>query len=203
MTSILCASVLHAVIFATGATEVVADIPPATAKAEQAVSRSELPASHAKSDVSSANSSADKSGKADVKTESYDVAHQETVETGKPIIVMVGTDWCGPCQTMKKKILPQVRERGLLKKVAFAIVNADREHELAQRLTGGGPIPQLVMFRKTSEGWKRRKLVGGQSVEQVQEFIKEGLALDESDREISADAEDEADSPSEKTDKTS
>jgi len=201
MTPILCASLLQAMILAAGATEVVAEIPQTNAKTEQAVSKSELPADHAKSNTDGADPAGSKSDKADAKAESYDAARQETIETGKPIVVMVGTDWCGPCQMMKKKILPQVRDRGLLKRVAFAIVNAARERDLAQKLTGGGPIPQLVMFRKTSDGWKRRKLVGGQSVEQVQEFIKEGLVLDEIDNG-SADAEDETDSPSENTDTT-
>jgi thioredoxin-like negative regulator of GroEL len=113
----------------------------------------------------------------------YAEARETVTETGRPMVVMVSTDWCPPCQTMKKAILPRVRERGLLKKVVFAIVNPDRDRELAEQLTGGGPIPQLVMFRKTSEGWVRKKLIGGQSVETVEEFIKDGLAKDEADKE--------------------
>jgi thiol-disulfide isomerase/thioredoxin len=79
--------------------------------------------------------------------ETYAEAHRTTVKTGKPMVVMVSTDWCPPCQVMKKKILPRVRQRGLLRKVAFAMVNPDRDGELAEKITGGGPIPQLVMFR--------------------------------------------------------
>ena len=105
----------------------------------------------------------------------YEEARLATTETGKPLVVMIGTDWCPPCQTMKKTVMPRVREGGLLRKVAFALVNPDREHELAEKLTGGGPIPQLVMFRKKGNGWVRKKLVGGQSVEAVERFIKEGV----------------------------
>jgi hypothetical protein len=83
---------------------------------------------------------------------------------------------------MKKTVLPRVRERGLLRKVAFAMVNPDRDGELAEKLTGGGPIPQLVMFRRTADGWIRKKLIGGQTVETVEEFISEGLAQDEADK---------------------
>ena len=79
---------------------------------------------------------------------------------------------------MKKTILPRVREHGLFRRVTFALVNPDRDGELANEITGGGPIPQLVMFRKTAKGWVRKKLVGGQSVETVEEFINEGLASD-------------------------
>jgi thioredoxin-like negative regulator of GroEL len=123
--------------------------------------------------------------KADTKTtdaETYSAAHRETVETGKPMVVMVGTDWCSPCQTMKKTILPRVRERGFFRKIVFAMVNPDRESKLAQEITGGGPVPQLVMFRKTSNGWVRKKLIGSQSEEAVEKFIDEGLEADKSEK---------------------
>jgi thioredoxin-like negative regulator of GroEL len=115
-------------------------------------------------------------------TDSYADARRLTEETGRPMLVMVGTDWCGPCQQMKKTILPQVRQHGLLRRVAFAMVNADRDQALAQKLTGGGPVPQLVMYRKTAGGWLRRKLVGGQSVETIEQFINEGLAANEAEQ---------------------
>lgn len=117
-----------------------------------------------------------------VETDNYAAAQRVAEKTGKPIVVMVGTDWCSPCQMMKKTILPRVREHGLFRRVSFAMVNADRESELANEITGGGPVPQLVMFRKTTKGWVRKKLIGGQSVETVEEFIKDGLASDAADK---------------------
>ncbi len=119
--------------------------------------------------------------------ETYAEAHRSTVETGKPLVVMVGTDWCQPCQTMKRTVLPRLRERGFFKKIAFALVNPDRDGKLAEELIGGGPVPQLVMFRKTSKGWMRRKLVGGQSEEAVEQFIKEGLTADEAEKNAAVD----------------
>jgi thioredoxin-like negative regulator of GroEL len=79
---------------------------------------------------------------------------------------------------MKKTVMPSVREHGLLRQVAYAIVNPDRDQKLAEELTGGGPIPQLLMFRRKDDGWVRKKLVGGQTVEAVEEFIKDGLDKD-------------------------
>jgi thioredoxin-like negative regulator of GroEL len=104
--------------------------------------------------------------------ETYAEAHKAMIETGKPMVVMVGTDWCGPCQKMKKTVLPEVRRHGLLRRVAFALVNADREQSLAGKLIGKGPVPQLIMFHKTDKGWQKKKLVGGQSVETVESFIR-------------------------------
>lgn len=114
--------------------------------------------------------------------ETYAEARRQITETGRPMVVMVGTDWCGPCQSMKRNVLPKLRERGLFKKVVFAQVNADRDSDLAKELTGGGPVPQLVLYRRTDHGWLRRKLVGGQSVEKVEQFIKEELASDDADQ---------------------
>ena len=120
-------------------------------------------------------------------TETYTEAHRATIETGKPMVIMVSTDWCAPCQVMKKTIMPRVRERGLLRKVAFAMVNPDREGKLAEEITGGGPVPQLVMFRKSSKGWVRKKLIGSQSEEEAEKFINEGLAANESEKKADSD----------------
>ena len=106
--------------------------------------------------------------------ETYTDAHQPPVKTGKPMLVMVSTEWCPACQVMKRRILPQIRERGLLSRVAFANVNPDQEGALSHQLIGNGPIPELVMYRKTPRGWIRRVLIGSQSVENVEQFINEG-----------------------------
>jgi thioredoxin-like negative regulator of GroEL len=110
--------------------------------------------------------------------ETYAKAYKAIVESGRPIVVMVGTDWCAPCQAMKCQVLPELRKRRWFGQIAFARVNVDREAALAKRLTGGGPVPQMVMFRRTQDGWVRRKLVGRQSVETVERFVQEGLAMD-------------------------
>jgi hypothetical protein len=63
---------------------------------------------------------------------------------------------------MKNSVIPEVRRQGGLHRVAFAQVDMDQEQELGTQLTGGGPLPQILMFRKTAQGWKLRRLVGGQ-----------------------------------------
>jgi thioredoxin-like negative regulator of GroEL len=121
--------------------------------------------------------------------ESYAEAHQTTMKTGKPMLVMVSTEWCPACQVMKRRILPQIRERGLLSRVVFATVNPDQEGELSRQLIGSGPIPQLVMYRKTPRGWIRRVLIGSQSVEQVEQFINEGTVADDDAQDSAEPAE--------------
>ncbi len=107
--------------------------------------------------------------------ETYADAHRITAETGQPMVVMVGADWCPACQVMEQNIIPQVRKRGIFRRVTFAIVNVDHERELATQLTSGGPIPQLIVFHQTTTGWRRRALIGGQTVETVESFIGEAV----------------------------
>ena len=137
--------------------------------------------------------------------ESYTDAHQVTMKTGKPMLVMVSTEWCPACQVMKRRIMPQIRERGLLTRVAFATVNPDQENELSRQLIGNGPIPELVMYHKTPRGWIRRVLVGGQSVENVEQFINQGIVAEDDaakNAEPTEKAKTPADAkPAEKTEK--
>ena len=76
---------------------------------------------------------------------------------------------------MKDSTLPQVAQRGLLNQVAFAVVNTDREDRIAQAIMDPGVIPQLVMYRKTAEGWKRDSLVGSRSTAEIEAFLQGGL----------------------------
>lgn len=111
--------------------------------------------------------------------DTYAQARQETTETGRPLVVMVSAEWCAACREMKETVIPEVKQGGTLKKVSFAVVDLDRDQQLAQQLTRGGLIPQLLMYRKTPAGWRLRRLVGGQSIKTVENFIQEGISLDE------------------------
>ena len=106
----------------------------------------------------------------------YTEAHQLNQQTGRPLVVLIGADWCPHCRVMKQSTLPQVAQRGLLGKVAFAEVNSDHEGALAHQLMAGGPIPQLIMFRKTADGWQRSSLVGSRSLGEIESFLQQGLA---------------------------
>ncbi len=105
----------------------------------------------------------------------YDAAYQQTMtENSRPLVVLVGADWCPACQAMKSSVLPRVKQEGGLDNVAFATVNVDRDNALAHQLMVGGSIPQLIMYVKRDGSWTRRQLTGNQSVSLVEGFIAEG-----------------------------
>ncbi|NQT36570.1 MAG: thioredoxin family protein [Planctomycetes bacterium] len=116
----------------------------------------------------------------DSDSETYSEAVRQSNETGRPILVMVSADWCGACQRMKSTVIPQAKTRGIFSDVSFAVINMDQQRDLGRQLTGGGPIPQLVMYSKTADGWKRQKLVGMQSIDTVERFIEKGIAMNQS-----------------------
>ncbi|MGH7139761.1 MAG: thioredoxin family protein, partial [Pirellulales bacterium] len=111
----------------------------------------------------------------------YADAHRQHVDTGRPMVLLVGAEWCPACVQMKNSIMPRVARQGVLDKVAFAHLNADRDSRLAKAVMQGGMVQQLIMYRKTPSGWKRHMLVGAQSPAKVEAFIKRGLELDAAD----------------------
>lgn len=105
----------------------------------------------------------------------YEEAFREHEANGKPLLILVGADWCPACVTMKNGTLARMERGGKLKNVAFSIVNTDRDNKIAGRLMRGGSIPQLIMFTKTDKGWDRQQLTGAQSEQAVQAMIGQAL----------------------------
>jgi thioredoxin-like negative regulator of GroEL len=109
------------------------------------------------------------------------------------MLVLVGAKWCPACVQMKNSVVPQLKKRGSLSQVAFAQVDIDQEHELGRQLVKGGAIPQLLMYRNTDAGWRVRRVIGGRSVQQVEDFIAEGIALDEATKKRETHSTSQAD----------
>ncbi|MBX3413931.1 MAG: thioredoxin family protein [Pirellulales bacterium] len=112
--------------------------------------------------------------------QTYAAAYQQSKEEGQPLLVLVGADWCPACQQMKQSVMPRAAQQGVLDRVAFAQVNTDHEPTIARQIMRGGSIPQLVLYRKTSDGWQlSRRWVGAQSVETIRSAVDGALAAQE------------------------
>ncbi|MEX2112383.1 MAG: thioredoxin family protein [Pirellulales bacterium] len=103
----------------------------------------------------------------------YATAYKATQESGRPLVVLVGAEWCPGCRTMKHSVIPQLEKEGGLANVAFAYVNTDDESRLAGQLMQGSTIPQLILYHKTETGWKRQRIIGARAPSEVQTFIEE------------------------------
>lgn len=107
----------------------------------------------------------------------YEEAFKEHEQNGKPLMVLVGADWCPACVTMKTGTLARMERSGKLRRVAFSVINTDQDAKVAKSVMRGGTIPQLIMFTRNAEGkWDRQQLTGAQSEEAVEQLVTEAVA---------------------------
>lgn len=116
-------------------------------------------------------------------TTDYNTAFKSANETGKPMLVLVGTDWCPACVTMKQSVMPRLLRAGRLSGVVYTEVNADAQPTIARKIMSGGGYPQLAMYRKTKDGWKRQILIGVQSESTIETLVDRAIAAQEAETE--------------------
>jgi thioredoxin-like negative regulator of GroEL len=104
-------------------------------------------------------------------TLTYKQAYAKAQAGDKPLLVMVTADWCPPCRQMKATTLPQLMNRDSFNKFHFAMMDYDKQPELANQLIGDRGLPQIIMFEKSGGKWLRRYLKGIQSVATVESFV--------------------------------
>lgn len=102
----------------------------------------------------------------------YEAAYRKAQEEKKPLLVIVGADWCPACKTLKSQTIEPMQSEGKLEEVVVTVVDKDSRPELAQQLMQGNSLPQLVIFAESNEGWKRFSLSGLQSENRVKELIQ-------------------------------
>jgi thiol:disulfide interchange protein len=107
---------------------------------------------------------------------SYAKAYHRAQEESKPLVVLVGADWCHACRIMKADTIDPMKKEGLLEDVVFTHVDRDADPELAEKLMGSATtLPQLVVYTKGDTGWKRTAVGGVQSRGRVRDVIRKAL----------------------------
>ncbi len=106
---------------------------------------------------------------------SYTEAYTASAETGKPMLVLIGADWCPHCVTMKNRVIPQLEKQGALKDVSYVALNSDHHPALARQMMQGGSIPQVVLFYRTADGWKRHRTVGAMSAGNLSSLLQQAV----------------------------
>lgn len=105
----------------------------------------------------------------------YREALKASQSSDQPLVVLVGTDWCPGCVTMKRRIVPNLLRRGKLRSVQMAMVDADSDPALARKLMRGKSIPQLIVFSRSDDGWKREHFTGPQAEATVEAAVERAL----------------------------
>lgn len=105
-------------------------------------------------------------------THDYHQAYRECERNGKPLMVVVGAQWCHACNVLKDTTLKQMEAAGQLEDVNIALVDRDVEPQLADRLMRGQMVPQIIVFSKGPSGrWERSQLTGFQGQGPVRQLI--------------------------------
>jgi thiol-disulfide isomerase/thioredoxin len=102
----------------------------------------------------------------------YSEAYNALMNEGKPMLVVVGADWCPACQTLKNGTLARMEKQGKLREVSYVALNSDRAPALASKLSQGSSIPQLILYEKTETGFRRRHLTGAQGEGVILSLVK-------------------------------
>jgi len=120
---------------------------------------------------------------------SYNAALQDAQKQQRPLLVLVGANWCPGCQTMKTRVLPSMAKRGALRSVSLALVDTDAEAETAKQLMRGASIPQLIVFSRLPDGqWHREQLTGEVSEAEIQSLIARAIKAQHGRGETAAGA---------------
>lgn len=108
---------------------------------------------------------------------SYADAYRLAQAEGKPLMVVVSSDACPACVTLKSNTLSAMQNNGELENVRLAVVNKDHDPQLASRLMRGRMIPQIIVYSETNSGWKRLQLTGYQTQDGVRSLIRKALDI--------------------------
>ena len=100
----------------------------------------------------------------------YEEALAKADKSNKPLIVVVSASWCGPCKVQKATITGM--EKSELKDTVITVVDVDERPDLAKSLMDGSTVPQVVMFDRSGQGWKRVRAVGVQAKDRILEMLR-------------------------------
>lgn len=113
-------------------------------------------------------------------TSAYQAAYDEADRDDKPLLVLVGAQWCPGCLKMKEEVIPQLQQEGGLSEVVFTVVDTDDKPSLSRRLLRGNSIPQLVLYTRGKRGWRRSQLTGVHAPAAIRQFIRTEMATTQS-----------------------
>lgn len=105
----------------------------------------------------------------------YDQAYNNAMVDKKPLVVLIGADWCDGCRVMKHGILPKIFNKIKYRNgVHYTVV--DCESEIGKSiLNGSDTIPQVAIFVQSNNKWIRKTLIGTKAESEVELLLDSSL----------------------------
>lgn len=103
----------------------------------------------------------------------YEEALSKSTKLNQPLIVIVGANWCVPCQALKED-LPKMG----LKNCVITYVDIDERPDIAKQLMAEGEsIPQIVIFGRADSRapWKRVRAIGRQTKDRLLDMLQRAV----------------------------
>ena len=88
----------------------------------------------------------------------------ELIQSTKPVLVDFYAEWCGPCQTMKPRILDVSERMG--DDVKIVQIDIDKEKELATRFRIQS-VPTLIIFKNGKQQWRQSGVISAHALIQL------------------------------------
>lgn len=116
---------------------------------------------------------------------SYAEAYTKAEKEKKPLVVLIGAKWCPSCVQMKSDTIDQMKKEGDFKEVVFTSVDVDN---IDSKVLDGLLIvdqetktviksyPQIVVFNKSDDNWKKLGLRGRQSRPRIIDLLKKAMS---------------------------
>ncbi len=112
----------------------------------------------------------------------YDVdkAFALSKETGKPVLMMLTADWCGPCQVLKKEVLslPEVDEQiqARFTPVVWDLTEpSEADLKRAEKWQVGAGIPEMLIFDAQGD-MPVNRIMGAVPQSQFEKWLTSGTA---------------------------
>lgn len=114
----------------------------------------------------------------------YAEAYAKAEKEKKPLVVLIGAEWCASCKTMKSETIVEMKKEDDFKEVVFTVVDVDNidgeilegllivDEKTKQKIR---TYPQIVVFNKRDDAWKKFGLPGRQSRPRVLELLKKAM----------------------------
>ena len=85
----------------------------------------------------------------------------ELIQSAKPVLVDFYAEWCGPCRTMKPRLLDVAERIG--DKATIISVDIDKEKELATKHRIQS-VPTLIIYKNGKQLWRQSGIISANAL---------------------------------------